>query len=594
MGPGRSIKAVGFIAFFQLFWPCRSLNIKPLPKHNVADLPLDTFDSIYNDKLPVIIRGSSACPRDFNFSNIHQFCKGQIPLSFVHTKSKSNETHWAGLMAGDIQETIDFETFVGTMGTTDDLRFMFDLPMVEVCPTLPPQVQIPPHFVNMFSSHFLYRHLSDETNKNDSAEWKRLCPKLPFFNMYLAEGGFETDLHIDAMHSAFLASMCVGRKLWRVMTSSDFDKVYDQIGKDGMKINGTWVMSSVISPIDTWSKDGLLQGLDVDIYEGILEPGEILYIPQGSPHAATTLDQSLMVASNDRTIQSMTDLKKFCTLWLKEQGGEPGLFSAACKDVKRQFPLIQKNQRLYTSQVQRQEMTLAKATGCETTFDLLSVLEEHKDNTSRDILFLTPENFRDEISKGPLIVMKSQNVAGICLYLLKNWNKWTQGYDPPIRVAVISCVFQYQCVPGKDPFYQQLLDEVESKPTPTLLYIESPANFEVPGNPTLSFYSYYGFYALDDIRIWASVQTKSMISWEDDGKSAGRKIMLLVCHRLMKEVDYFTNIFGPSLLGFLIAAGLLAVAFGCLFFWAWVLACFYDWKNRFSRVNPLDKKVKDN
>ena len=47
-------------------------------------------------------------------------------------------------------------------------------------------------------------------------------------------------------------------------------------------------MSSVISPIDTWSPNGLLESLDVDIFEAVLEPNEILYIPKGLPHAAKT------------------------------------------------------------------------------------------------------------------------------------------------------------------------------------------------------------------------------------------------------------------------------------------------------------------
>ena len=349
------------------FIPCQqqTLNIVPLPKYDVNELSLHEFDTIYNDKLPVIIRGSTACPMNLDFTNIHDHCKGgEVPLSFVHTKyqttsESNNETYWAGLVSGDNEQTIDFGTFVDSMGTSNsEPRFMFDLPMAHFCPSLPSRIHIPPHFVNIFTSQFLWRHLSDVKSKvddNNSTEWRKYCPRLPFFNMYLAEGGFETDLHIDAMHSAFLASMCVGRKIWRVMSIDNFDRVYEHIGEGGMRgVNGTWVMSSVISPIDTWSPNGLLESLDVDIFEAVLEPNEILYIPKGLPHAAKTLDDSLMVASNDMTLASLQELIDFCN---KSTDHYPGQYSAYCKDIKRQYPLIQQNYQRYASKVSNVKQT---------------------------------------------------------------------------------------------------------------------------------------------------------------------------------------------------------------------------------------------
>jgi len=563
-----------------LFLPCSTLTIKQLPKHNVEDFTVDEFDAVYNDKLPLIIQGSTACPANLDFNNIHQYCKGQIPQNFVHTKyesvdnGESNNTYWAGLVAGEKDQKVNFEAFVQTMGTSDDntLRFMFDLPMAEICPTLPRQVRIPPHFVNIFASHFLWRHLNDIESRGTEEEimshnsnntgWERYCPRLPFFNMYLAEGGFQTDLHIDAMHSAFVASMCVGRKLWRVMTSSDFGRVYEHIGKDGLKVNSTWVMSSVISPIETWSTDNsLLQTLDVTIYEGILEPGEILYIPKGFPHAATTLDQSLVVASNDLTMQSVEELHQFCRLWETEHHGDDdddqtgNVFSASCKEAKRQYPLIQQNYHHYSSAVRRdEETTLAKATACESTFDMLEIYET---SFPGDILVVTPDNFRHLLLSGPLIVMKSQNSAGICLYLLKNWSKWTHGFDPPVRFGIIHCISTFQCLPGEDELYKQLLERIETEPVASFLYIEHQL-----AQSAASFYNYYGLLTLDDLRIWASVQTKSRLLWNNN-ISSQRRILLTMFHTVMKNVDFLLGIFGPTIFGVLI--GCVAAFIACIF-----------------------------
>ena len=40
--------------------------------------------------------------------------------------------------------------------------------------------------------------------------------------------------------------------------------------------------------------------------------GELLYIPGGAPHAAETLDDALMVASNDGSFKGMEELQAVC------------------------------------------------------------------------------------------------------------------------------------------------------------------------------------------------------------------------------------------------------------------------------------------
>ena len=197
---GRAMFIFIYIAVLHIS-SCAALRIKPLPSIDMSALSLEDFDATYNNELPLIIRGSTTCPNNLDFTNIHQYCKGNVPLSFVHTKSESNDT-WAGLMAGENKHSIDFTAFVRSMGSSDSLRFMFDLPMSEVCPSLPRHVTIP-HFVNVFTSQFLFRHISTSGDVDNSTEWKKYCPRLPFFNMYLAEAGFQTNLHIDALHSAF-------------------------------------------------------------------------------------------------------------------------------------------------------------------------------------------------------------------------------------------------------------------------------------------------------------------------------------------------------------------------------------------------------
>ena len=48
------------------------------------------------------------------------------------------------------------------------------------------------------------------------------------------------------------------------------------------------------------------------VYEGVLSPGETLYIPPGAAHAAHALDDSLMIASNDHSVDSLDVAERAC------------------------------------------------------------------------------------------------------------------------------------------------------------------------------------------------------------------------------------------------------------------------------------------
>jgi hypothetical protein len=620
---------------------CQALRIEPLPKVHVDQLSLDDFDSMYlNQNKPIIIRGSTACPADLTLSTIARHCQGSvgIPGNYVHTmfttttnnkEAQQNTTsttthshshsHWAGLKAGPSDDLVQLDAFVQSMGRSseDELRFMFDIPIMELCPRLSRAVRLPPPLLNIFASHFQYRHLQYEQqqhniNNNNNGEdagtnsSKGICTRLPFFNMYLAEAGFATDLHIDSLHTAFVASMCQGRKRWRVMTPHDFSTVYDQIGVDGLLVNTMIrVMSSIVSPIDTWSPsdDGtsssLLASLNVTIYEGVLEPGETLYIPPGAPHAATTLDQSLMVASNDRTMKSFREALGFCDMLLmqgEEEEETKRSFASTCRDFQRLYPLLERNQALYSHMVdRRKETTLANATGCESTFDLLPSMvdddEGEQPQLAKTVVF-EASNIRQELQKGPWIVMKRQNTAGWCLYLLKHWEYWTQGFDPPVRVAVINCLHENSCPHDghhdDSSWLQQLTSILQERGTPSFLYVQAPTKDKAEAS-SLHISSYHGMLSLDDLRVWISVVTGSKIIAHDISPGWW-KLVLWLFHWIVIHTTFLVETIGPALVGLLFAVLLSTVCLGLLFVWDSLLEFAWCQIQRSFTASSTNKK----
>ena len=546
--------------------------IVELPKVNIHDITIDEFQSVYLDKFPIILTGVTTCPSKLDFTNIHHHCKGggsSIPGNYVNTK-KSNSTSWAGLEEGDSQNRIDFHQWVDNMGNNnnanDEPQFLFDIPMAEICPTLLEKITIPSHFVGIFSSQFQYFQSKKENQKQQQQKQQQqqeedttmddICPQLPFYNMYLAEEKFETELHIDSTHSSFIASMCVGRKIWRIMTNQDYIQVHSQIGEGGRKIlydnddDPVWVMGSIKRPFHAWGNAGTQQessltNLDVTIYQGILEPNEILYIPAGAPHAATTLDHSLMVASNDHTIRNLKHGIQFCNLLQNDHITCSG-FQSKMKNVIKNYD------NYYRDIFQTNKLTkisLPKSTSCEKSYSLLSEVDWRN---NPQITQITPQNFRSLVEQKPIIIFKTQNNCGYCLYALKNWNKIaTSSHNTNIQYGIIHC-FQGTCQPGIDPLYKSLIMSLSEKTSPAFLFVTLKKN-----KNELKIAHYNGFYSFDDVNVWASIHTNSSIKLDP----YWWKLLLIIFHHF----DYlFRNILlsiGPIGIGLFIGLTGLCLIF---------------------------------
>ena len=246
--------ALACIAFMSSAAIGTAMTIKPLPKIHVDSLSPQTFDAVYLDKAPVILVGSSnaiatACPAEkLQLSKIEQSCSGWVQGKYVktHIKAATNkgEEEWAGLKDGS-NEKVDFLHFIQGMGKQQSgspPRYMFDVPMRNLCPSLLTSIHIPPQFVGIFESQFLWRHFKDDNQK---------CAEMPFMNMYLAEAGFETDLHIDSANTAFFASMCEGRKKWRIISPQGLVQFHPswQCPTRGGSLEGSGSMPKLSDPL---------------------------------------------------------------------------------------------------------------------------------------------------------------------------------------------------------------------------------------------------------------------------------------------------------------------------------------------------------
>ncbi len=533
-------------------WTSTAYELQPLPKIDVSNLSTQSFDETYLDKLPLILSGVSICPPRMDFKTVQKECHGKIPLNYVHKKSVT-EGAWAGLKAGDKNQIIDFNEWVLHMGKKTSTRqsddkdpqFLFDVPMVEICPNLYGNVSIPAHFIGKFSSQFQYRKFNsvmeqqadgglrkakDASQDDKSKVLNELCTDLPFFNIYMAEESFQTDLHIDAGHTSFMASMCVGRKRWRVITNNDYAKIYEEIGLEGIPMNTKHIMGTIRSPFNTWSSenDNDLHRANVTVYEGILNSGELLYIPAGFPHAATTLDDSIMIASNDHTFNNLEEGIEFCDHIDNDH--------VACPGIRQKFKAFVKNKDIIAT-MNRLDTPLPQSTGCGKTYELLLDANENS-----NVIDISPSNFHLHLESGSLVILKSQKNCGFCLYLLNHWTDIISGYSTNVQFGVLNC-FQGQCQYGENEYYQQLFRRLEGSISPILLHVSLDNS-----RNKLKFVDYYGQYSIDDIRVWASYNAGSSIILEP----AWYKIFWMTFHAITYHTTIVIERIGSTGLGILL------------------------------------------
>lgn len=115
--------------------------------------------------------------------------------------------------------------------------------------------------------------------------------------LYFATDGTKTRAHIDVDYSSFMSLMCVGRKRWRIMPHKEFLRVTSK----GPEMAPFLKYNSSTLPDLHDIADGVASPKDVhelQYFETDLGPGELLYVPQGSPHGAVSLGHSLMVTHN--------------------------------------------------------------------------------------------------------------------------------------------------------------------------------------------------------------------------------------------------------------------------------------------------------
>ncbi|XP_048575954.1 F-box protein At1g78280 isoform X1 [Nematostella vectensis] len=221
---------------------------------------------------PVIITGLvEHMTRDFWTI---QYIKKRIGHMTVPLKKRVQQScEWAKLEYAQDMKLADF--IDSNMRSGNEPLYLFDWSLPTHAPHLAKELTIPRYF----SGDFLQRTV-------DGSLYKDTWPSL-----FIAPAGLVSDLHVDGFGSNFWMALFQGRKKWTFFNKSDLPLLYPHCDDQSLNIS----FDVNLANPDTKYFPLLAQTTP---RQCILEPGELLFVPHGSPHFVENLEDSLAVSAN--------------------------------------------------------------------------------------------------------------------------------------------------------------------------------------------------------------------------------------------------------------------------------------------------------
>ena len=105
-------------------------------------------------------------------------------------------------------------------------------------------------------------------------------------SLFVGPAGSASGLHIDSFGSHFFMYLMTGRKHWRLFRSDDRELLHPR---------------RAAFDVDVMCPDVERFGAELaqtQPYDALMQPGDILFVPSGSPHQVLNLDDTLAISAN--------------------------------------------------------------------------------------------------------------------------------------------------------------------------------------------------------------------------------------------------------------------------------------------------------
>ena len=259
------------IVFVLLFLVCiRAERIERISAPSLRDF----MDNFAMQSKPVIITNYSSPFVNMTREHILNKC-GHSIVEIVRF-NKSMET-WANLQGVRLEKMRDF--IDSSKENSNSEIGIFDFPLPRKCPEMLENYwTVPKYIVQDF-----FQRVSEK-----KFFYKSTFPSL-FFGLPDSFGG----LHRDSGGTAFWQYVIEGKKDWRVLSS--------MTGEDHL-----------VRDLNFFGDSG------IRVWEGVVEPGEFIYIPGNCPHQVKNIGETLAMSGNLISKDSLESMKAE-VLWARRQ-----------------------------------------------------------------------------------------------------------------------------------------------------------------------------------------------------------------------------------------------------------------------------------
>jgi len=265
---------------------------------------------------PLIIKGLATKweATKWTFSSLREKCKETFIMTLGYTRD-----HWGSLGS---EEWLDMDGFTRYMEggynhqrDWQERRYGFDYNLLDRCPSLSRDFKIPKYF-----SHCVLQKGEREDAASELNNIRYFWP-----TMMAGPPSTRSEVHYDDDGLPFWMALLSGRKVFRVLTpknnpslihhpshpNENEENEQDQERRGWPGLSGDMISSIIPRAFhhasesygfEIFRPEGYIEEYpelcDLVTHEGILEAGDVIYIPNSSPHGAVNLEATIAITAN--------------------------------------------------------------------------------------------------------------------------------------------------------------------------------------------------------------------------------------------------------------------------------------------------------